>query len=228
MSSAVAPRAVVFDLDETLHRQRRFTVAGYASVSRWVEQQTGRSSRETFSRLWGMYRRGQGSVAYQTLCAELGWPAERAAILLKYHRAHPTHLRLTRSAELALKAMRPSWRIGILTNGVPELQRRKIDGLGLSAYVDAIVYADALAEGGKPAQIVFEHACRALGVPAARAVMVGDDSNADVVGGRDAGLRTIWLKRPNRSQPPSSAVDAVVETLSDVPVVAARLLGDEE
>jgi putative hydrolase of the HAD superfamily len=223
-----APRAVIFDLDETLHRQRRFTVAGYASVARWLEDQTGRPTRETFARLWGLYRRGQGGSAYQILCSELGWPESQAAVLLGRHRAHPTHLRLTRSAERALRAMRLSWRIGILTNGIPELQRRKIDGLGVAGAVDAVVCADELAEGGKPAGIVFAHVCRALGVPPGRAVMVGDDATADVGGGRTAGLRTIWLRRPNRIAPPAAAVDAVVDTLEDVPHVAARLLGDLE
>ena len=227
MTPGATPRAIVFDLDETLHRQRRFTVAGYAHVAQWVEQQTGRPAREAFRRLWGMYRRGEGSVAYQTLCAELGWAAERVTDLITRHRAHPTHLALTRSADSALRALRPTWRVGVLTNGIPELQRRKVEGLGIATRVDAVVYADEIVEYGKPAREVFARVCELLCVPPWRAVMVGDDPRADVVGGRQAGLRTIWLQRPNRSAPPPWAVDAVVESLADVPTLAARLLGDE-
>jgi putative hydrolase of the HAD superfamily len=173
-----------------------------------------------------MYRDGQGGTAYQAICAELGLPPEEATALLRHHRAHLPRLRLTRSAAEALRQMKGTWRVGILTNGMPELQRIKVAALGLDARVDAVVYADEWVAGGKPALDVFARICDDLGVPSARCVMVGDDGVADVQGGRAAGMRTIWLQRPNRSSPPQGTADATVQSLAEVPAIAARLIGD--
>jgi FMN phosphatase YigB (HAD superfamily) len=109
---------------------------------------------------------------------------------------------------------------------VPELQRIKVAALELERHVQTVVYADEVVVGGKPAPEVFERVCHELGVPPRRSVMVGDDAIADVLGGRSAGLRTIWLQRPNRTAPPPGAADAVVQSLSEVPLVAPRLLDD--
>jgi putative hydrolase of the HAD superfamily len=135
-------------------------------------------------------------------------------------------LRLTRSAALALRQMAGSWRVGILTNGLPDLQRIKVASLGLVSRVDAIVFADEVATGGKPAPEVFARMCAELGLPPCRCVMVGDDGVADVQGGHAAGLWTIWLQRPGRPHPPPGTADAVVQSLEEVPAVAARLVGD--
>lgn len=218
-------RAVVFDLDETLHRLRRFTVGGYAHVSRWLASRTGADGHQVFRRLWGLYRRGRGATAYQTVCRDLGLPAEFAATLLRHHRAHPARLRLTRSADFALAALRGSWRLAVLTNGLPELQRIKVAALGLEPRVDVIVYADELVPGGKPAPAVFEAVSRQLGVRPGRCVMVGDDGVADMQGGRRAGMHTIWMSRPARPTPPHGTVDAVLESCADLPRVAGQLIG---
>jgi len=219
-------RAVVFDLDETLHRLRRFTVGGYAHVARRLESRMGRPAGSVFRRLWGMYREGNGRTAYQSICTELGLPPEEATSLLRDHRAHLPRLRLTRSADEALRQMRGTWRVGILTNGMPGLQRIKVAALDLDARVDAIVYADELVAGGKPALDVFARIAADLGVPPGRCVMVGDDGVADVQGGHAAGMRTIWLRRPNRPSPPEGTADAIVQSLAEVPAIAARLIGD--
>ena len=224
--TAGRPRAVIFDLDETLHRLRRFTVGGYAHVAGVLAGRTGRPRGEIFGRLWRLYRSGQGARAYQTICVELGLPEDAAAELLRHHRAHTPRLRLTASASDALSRLRPSWTLGVLTNGIPELQRIKIAALGLETLVDRLVIADEVVPGGKPAPIVFARICDVLRVPPERSVMVGDDGMADAWGGREAGLRTIWLRRPNRPEPPADAADAVVDSLREVPAVAERLVGE--
>ncbi|UPG93905.1 HAD family hydrolase [Luteibacter aegosomatissinici] len=47
----------------------------------------------------------------------------------------------------------------------------------------------------KPDPKIFHAAVEALGVPAAHILHVGDDPLLDVVGAREAGLRTVWLNR---------------------------------
>jgi putative hydrolase of the HAD superfamily len=220
-------RAVVFDLDDTLHRLRRFTLGGYLATAISIERETGRPARDTFRFLFGLYRRGQGAQAYQDLCESLGLSVEHAADFLRVHRAHQPRLRLTPDARVVLRQMRATWRIGILTNGIPSLQRHKVAALGVEDQADALVYADEIVAGGKPALEAFAAVCERLRVEPERSVMVGDDGGADIAGGRAAGLRTIWIRRHRSVIPPAGTADAVLDSLAAVPLVAARLLGEE-
>lgn len=221
-------RAIVFDLDDTLYRIRRFTVAGYAATSTAIAERTGRPRQEVFCRLQAMYRRGRAATAYQELCAEFGLPGDVAGEWLARHRAHRRRLRLPGTSAGALEALRKDgWRIGLLTNGLPEIQRAKVEALDLGERVDAVVYADELVPGGKPALAVFVRILDALAVPADRSVMVGDHPENDVAGARRAGMRTIRVRRPVFADVSGrEEADAVVDNLSPVPGIARRLVGD--
>lgn len=219
------PRAVVFDLDDTLYRIRRFTIAGYAATSELIARQVGRARAEVFCRLQRMYRSGRAAQAYQELATEHGLGPEVAAQWLEAHRAHRRRLRLPATSRRVLDAMRRTqWRVGLLTNGIPAIQHAKIDALDLDGRVAAIVVADEHVPGGKPAPEVFHLVLDRLATPASRAVMVGDDPLTDIAGGRAAGLRTIRIVRPNRQVAAGEDADAVVGDLGDVPTVAERLL----
>lgn len=220
-------RAIVFDLDDTLYRIRRFTVAGYAATSVFIAELSGRSRRDIFCRLQWLYRRGQAAQAYRLLAAELGLPAELALEWLVRHRAHRRRLRLPPATGRTLHRLRADgWRIGVLTNGLPEIQRAKVEALSLGPLLDAVVFADELAPGGKPAPETFEAVLHDLGVPAAHAVMVGDHPECDVAGGRRAGMRTIRVRRPAFAVvAEEDEADAVVTDVEEVPAIAARLLG---
>jgi HAD superfamily hydrolase (TIGR01458 family) len=81
---------------------------------------------------------------------------------------------------------------------------KSVDGwtLDAGAFVVALEYASgARAEViGKPAPMFFETAARMLGVETTRMSIVGDDLDADIAGGRAAGLTT-WLVRTGKFRP---------------------------
>lgn len=67
---------------------------------------------------------------------------------------------------------------------------------------------------GKPHPKLFVEAVARLGCPAGAAAMVGDSQASDIVGGRAAGMFTVWVS-PNEDVPalvePDLAVDDLVE-----------------
>jgi len=98
------------------------------------------------------------------------------------------------------------YRLGIVTNGVPDLQRTKLEGAGLNAAFDAVVISGEI-DCGKPEPGIFHHICRALAVEPGEAVMVGDNPARDVAGGRAAGLRTVWVQRLGLARDPRHPAD---------------------
>lgn len=81
--------------------------------------------------------------------------------------------------------------VAILSNSEGKLAEL-IDEIGWSAPFTAIVDSGRLGVA-KPEPAIFLHTAAALGVTPAEVVHIGDAYNADIVGGRAAGMRTIWF-----------------------------------
>ena len=106
-------------------------------------------------------------------------------------------------------------RLGLLTNGPSELQRRKIVRLDLEARLDAIAVSGEIG-AAKPEAEAYVRALALLGTRADETAMVGDDRVNDIDGALAAGLaRAVWLTDGDVRDLPAGAV--VARSLGDVP-----------
>jgi putative hydrolase of the HAD superfamily len=106
-------------------------------------------------------------------------------------------------------------RLGLLTNGPSELQRRKIGLLALEERLDALAISGEIG-AAKPDAIAYERALTLLGTSAHETAMVGDDRVNDIDGALAAGLaRAVWLTAGEVRDLPAGAV--VARSLGDVP-----------
>jgi putative hydrolase of the HAD superfamily len=216
-------KAVIFDLDDTLYPYVQHVHSGFAAVAMYVDRNFHVPARDAYATL--RYARevdAQGNE-FQRLCDVYRLNRSIVPDLLREYNGHRPQLWLTHDAAAVLGSLRRGgWRLGLLTNGDPAIQKKKVDVLGLAALIDHVVYASEHAPGGKPAGEPFIEVLRRLQVAPEDAVMVGDDPINDVDGARAIGLRTIFLARTGR--PRHDGADAVVHALSDVPAAAAALL----
>lgn len=220
-------RGVVFDLDDTLYRERRFALSGYRAVAAHVAARFGADAGTAWRVLVRALRQGDRAAAFQRLCDTMGWPPALAEELRLVYRGHVPSLRLPATARRVLRALRPAWRVGVLTNGPPGIQRRKVEALGLAAFVDAVVYAEEIVPGGKPAREAFEAAVDRLGVRAARCVVVGDDPERDIAGARRAGLhavRVVHAPEDGRPLAEGDGAEEVAVRLEAVPRVIEEMV----
>ena len=99
------------------------------------------------------------------------------------------------------------YRLGLVSNtpwGTPEyLWMGQLDRFALAPYFEARCFSSVVGFR-KPDARIFEAALKRLGVPAARALFVGDMPEADIAGARRAGLRAVLIARPG-GPPPSTA-----------------------
>jgi FMN hydrolase / 5-amino-6-(5-phospho-D-ribitylamino)uracil phosphatase len=95
----------------------------------------------------------------------------------------------------ALQRITARWPLASLTNGNADLQRIGIH----THFVHHICARDSGV--AKPDPRIFLAAAERLGVVPDRILHVGDDPEMDVVGARDAGLRTAWINRDGRPWP---------------------------
>lgn len=102
-------------------------------------------------------------------------------------------------ADEVLALLRPHTRLGIITNGVAGLQRRKLNGCGLLHWFDVVAVSGEVGIG-KPDPGIFDWAAEQLGVPRERCAMVGDNPERDIQGGINASMPTAWVDRGLRTR----------------------------
>ena len=217
-------RAIIFDLDDTLHRERCWVLSGFWSLAAHLERRHGLERRVVFRELVTAMRAGRRNGALQWLCQQLDLPEEAIPEWVQVIRMHQPRLRLAADTVRVLSILRAGWRLAVLTNGLPGVQARKVGALGVASLVDAVVYAGH-SGGGKPELRPFLETAARVGTDPSRCVFVGDDPWCDVYGARRVGMRTVRIQRAD-GHPVSTEheADAVITRLSQVQDVAAKLL----
>lgn len=215
-----AVEAVLFDLDGTLCEYRRsgetvletaferagvepcFSAADYRHLIERLDADADRFAdlrEECFVEL--ARRAGEDPAAGRRVAQEYDAERDQRAV------------RFLQGAEEAFAAIRDQVPVGLVTNGGPEIQRQKLEGLGIADAFEAVVYAGFDAPA-KPAPEPYERALNTIGVPADRVVFVGNSLATDVPGAKRAGIIPVWLRESDASPPPETIV---VESMTELP-----------
>lgn len=210
----MAAAAVFLDFDDTLHDfsgayDRAFARAAAPVCARAVGVTPAAlllRCRAPWAAVWEDFVSGrtdeQGLWAARSAAVlALAGLAPDASLSAAFHDAYRAamdeELCLFPDAVAALdlvRATEPRPCLAILTNGPASVQRRRILHLGLAERVDFILVSGEFGVA-KPDPAFFAEALRLAGVPAAAAVMIGDNPAADVGGAKASGLRAVWLDR---------------------------------
>ena len=187
-------RGLIIDLDDTLYPREQYVQSGLMAVARYVQETREIAAMDAFAVMAEARRQGQAGRELQALCAAFRIPEESLASLVEVFRNHRPLLRLPKETVRTLVALRAAgWRMVVLTNGLPRVQRAKVLSLGVWAFVDDVIYAEEHADGGKPAAAAFRAALSRLALPARSCVCVGDDPACDIAGAVLWTPVIIWL-----------------------------------
>jgi putative hydrolase of the HAD superfamily len=215
--------AIVFDLDDTLYRERRYALSGFAAVAAWAGATFGLPTAPLFRELVAALKRGDRARAFQGACARFGLNQAEVPRFVDVMRQHQPRLRLSRrvrSTLLTLAAGRPT---AILTNGRRSVQARKVAALGVAALVDSVLFAADHGTGaGKPDPGAFLAACARLGIEPSAGIFVGNDPVVDIAGARAVGMLTVRVGTDAPS-PGAPDADLVLDSVTDLPPALGRL-----
>lgn len=226
-------RAVLFDLDDTLHDDTLAFTSAAEEVAREVAAEHGidalalkdayiaeaegfwhRLTPEQLKTKLSRLRTSMWSEALSAVGLADRALAERTATNYndyrkKYFSPFPGAIDLLRDLKARGK------KLGILTNGISETHREKIALLQIAQYFDAIFLADEVGMV-KPDPLLFAHACQKLQTPPANSAMVGDRYDRDIAGALEAGLYTVWVNvRDERVPKDAAPPGATVKTISE-------------
>ena len=219
-------RGIIFDLDDTLYPRADFMRSGFDAVACYVSHSWRLDRHDVLATLMAAHADGRRGREFQAICEEHRLPQSAVAALVTVFRKHRPSIALAADTRRVLVQLRDDgWRLAVLTNGAPGVQRRKAAALGIDGLVEAVIYAEEHAPGGKPDRAAFQAALDCLRLPAYRCICVGDDPLCDIEGAGRLGMRTIRVAAPSDRKPVRDA-DAVVASLPDVPACARALLSE--
>ncbi|MDA2803906.1 HAD family hydrolase [Nocardiopsis suaedae] len=207
--TATAPAVIFFDLDDTLLDDRAASDAGL----RTLMDRLGHPDYNAARTLWevqteisfGAYIDGRMGLQEQrrervrALAVQAGHSSvpDQACddLYRQYLEAHSGAWQAFPDVAPALAELAQAGiGLGVITNGVEELQRQKLDRMGLTGHFRAVVCADT-AGAGKPDPRIFHAAARQMGVDPQMCWHVGDQVHADALGAAAGGMRPLLVDR---------------------------------
>ncbi len=127
-------------------------------------------------------------------------PSEANASYLNYLISYTT---LLEGASELLNLLHKRVRMGIITNGLKEVQRPRLKALNIIHYFDSITVSDEIGVA-KPQAAFFDHTFGISPfISKEQTLVVGDSLRSDIQGGLNYGLSTCWYnlsKEKNETQ----------------------------
>lgn len=226
-------RAVLFDLDDTLSDHQFSRRCGLETLRQKypllqkvkieiLENEHEKLLQSNYQQILDRHLSMDEAIAerIRQLCRiyHVALTAQEAWVAMgEYEAAYSSNRRAVPGALQLLRHLSQHVTVGVVTNGLEDIQRTKVRELGLEPYISFLLVSETLGIR-KPAPGIFLEALRLAGVQPEQAVFIGDSWNSDILGAFRCGIRTIWLNRYNLSAPdPAIAVEInVFEPIENV------------
>lgn len=181
--------AVIFDLDDTLYSEKQYVKSGYKKVAEVIPQ-----VENGFEKLWRAFEEGKPAIDI-VLNEEGIYSEELKRQCVETYREHFPEIYLYPDVrEMLIRLRGKGKKLGIITDGRPSGQTKKIEKLGLAELVDEIIITDSLAGNGdvinfrKPNTIAFEIMKKRLNVRMESMIYVGDNLAKDFKAPKKLGM----------------------------------------
>lgn len=115
----------------------------------------------------------------------------------------------------ALESLMRRYKMGIVTNGIPDLQREKIAGGGLSTYFEAVSISGEVGYA-KPSREIFTHALEMLNAEPGHTIMTGNSLSTDIEGAKNAGILSVWMNRAHHMDGTGVQPDRIITGLDEL------------
>ena len=116
----------------------------------------------------------------------------------------------------ALDKLHGKYKLGIVSNfAIPECVNKLLKKHGLDSVFDVVVVSGAVNKR-KPSPEIFQKALEKLGVSAEDTVFVGDTVDADVLGAKIAGMKSIFIERRVQKEIEHACPNQTIKNLSEL------------
>ncbi len=89
-----------------------------------------------------------------------------------------------------------NYRMHLVTNGFEKVQHNKLQSSSLHGFFEEVITSEG-SNSLKPNKEIFEYAIKTTGAVVGESIMIGDNLDADIQGGINAGMDTIFVNHLN-------------------------------
>jgi len=221
--------ALIFDLDDTLYTEYDFVVSGYRAVAHEVALRRGRPEEQVFSDMLTTFKcEGRGKVL-EMVANRYSDSSLSVAEMVEIYRRHQPAIQMPVGYDNLLRRFRHDYKLGIITDGLPEVQMRKVQALHLGSAVDKIIYTwEHGREMEKPHPFSFRLMLDSLGTSHTGALFIGDNPHKDCRGAHNAGMRFVQVAKGGGAGEAAiygqdGVADFAINTLHELPDVLRQL-----
>lgn len=223
-------KAVIFDLDDTLFDRMKaqreilcLMVREHPEIFAGIDEEAAadaflESDRVTFEEFnTGNPVETSRFKRSRTFLNMLGLREDFAdKITHMYVNAYPRINVPVEGAVRVVTELSASFSLGIVSNGFPDVQYRKLKTLSIKNFFGCIVLSGELGIK-KPDPRIFWEAASLLCVEPEQCLYVGDAYEADVLGARNARMKVCWFN-PRKLRPPQTDVkpDFEIRSLDEI------------
>ncbi|MGE7880574.1 HAD family hydrolase [Bacillus sp. NPDC094077] len=192
----MAIKAIVFDMDDTLYKEKDYVVSGFKAVDDWIKENY--KETEFYNIAIQLFNSGERKFVFNKTLEKLNIDYDEKFIsnLIERYRFHKPDIQLLDEADWVLNNLINSVKIGLISDGYLVTQERKINALKLKERVHSIILTDKFGKGcWKPSEIPYEKISKELQVPHQQCVYIGDNLRKDFITAKRLKWLTIHINR---------------------------------
>ena len=221
-------RAILFDLDDTLYPESEFALGGYRAVARAAAANGECDYEEAFDCMQNAFHKDGRKEVFPGLMKRFPGLGMTLKDMVRVYREHVPEIRLFPGYGDIIKELGKNYRLGMITDGLPAVQRGKVRALGIGELFEKIVYSwDYGEERQKPHLYPFVLMLETLRISPQEALFVGDNPEKDGRGSLGAGMRYARVVHSENGAParafPALSDEIVMENLLQLPQILIRL-----
>ncbi len=226
-------RDILIDLDNTIFDFSAAEAVALRHVLTDIGIEPTEESIATYSRInkaqWERMERGEIVrevvliLRYEIFFREMGIDKDPAAAEKLYEKYLSIGHYYMPHAEEFLAAVKGKYRIYLATNGIKEIQNGRLKSAGLLDYFDGIFISSDFGVH-KPSVAYFDECFARMENPdKEKTVIIGDSLSSDILGGKNAGIKTIYYNPKAVPNQTDLKPDFEVSDLCDILPILERI-----
>lgn len=218
-------QAIIFDLDDTLYPERDFVESGYQCVARHIAGCGYYGFDEVFSSMMVSFNSSGREAVFPNLLLQFPGIMLSLKDFVQIYRKHNPLIHLFPGYQKLLLDLSGKYQLGLITDGLPEVQKRKVKALDLDAIIGKVIYSwEYGAKRQKPHPYSFSAMLELLQSAPRNTLFVGDNPEKDGKGAKNAGMLYVQVRHSQEKQFDSGCAiqgtpELIIESLFELPQV---------
>ena len=220
------------DLDDTIldfHKAERLAIAKtFQSFGLEPTEQVLQQYHEINIMHWQMLERGELTREevlvnrFGVLFQKKGIQADPVLCARTYEKNLGIGHYFLPGAEEAVKQLHEKYRLFLASNGTASVQHSRLTSAGLYPWFEKVFISQKLGYN-KPSREYFDACYQEIpDFDPERAIMVGDSLTSDILGGKNGGMRTVWIN-PQHRECGSIVPDFQIENITQLEALLETL-----